>query len=84
MPTPPNVRSRATGAAVVSFRVPLETGMPSLVSARAPRATAERGSVNWAFVITLFLLLGVIFMWWTAADERDLAMVFTAMRHFRH
>lgn len=44
--------------------------MPSLASARTPR-DSERGSVNWAFVITLFLLLGMVFMWWTAADERD-------------
>lgn len=31
----------------------------------------QHGSVNWAFIITLFLLLGFIFMWFTAADERD-------------
>jgi hypothetical protein len=29
------------------------------------------GSVNWAFVITLFVALVFIFMWYTAADDRD-------------
>jgi hypothetical protein len=33
----------------------------------------ELGSVNWAFVITLFLLLGFVFLWYQAADERDQA-----------
>ncbi len=29
------------------------------------------GSVNWAFVITLFVALIFIFMWYTVADDRD-------------
>jgi hypothetical protein len=45
--------------------------MRALASARSARGNAATGSVNWAFVITLFLLLGVVFMWWNAADERD-------------
>jgi hypothetical protein len=45
--------------------------MRSFAPARSTRASTVTGSVNWAFVITLFLLLGVVFMWWTAADERD-------------
>lgn len=35
------------------------------------RGSAVLGSVNWAFVICLFLLLGFVFMWFTATDERD-------------
>lgn len=38
------------------------------------RRSAALGSVNWAFVVTLFLLLGFIFMWFQAADERDKAL----------
>ncbi len=41
--------------------------------ATAPAAPNQRGSVNWAFIITLFLLLAFIFLWFTAADERDKA-----------
>lgn len=37
------------------------------------RGAAQLGSVNWAFVVTLFLLLGFVFMWYSAADERDKA-----------
>lgn len=37
------------------------------------RRSRSLGSVNWAFVITLFLLLGFIFLWYQAADERDKA-----------
>lgn len=35
------------------------------------RGTTVRGSVNWAFIITLILLLGFIFAWFTTSDERD-------------
>jgi hypothetical protein len=37
------------------------------------RRSRALGSVNWAFVITLFLLIGFIFMWYQATDERDRA-----------
>jgi hypothetical protein len=49
--------------------------MRSLASPRSARGSSMLGSVNWAFVITLFLLLGIIFMWWSAADERDQAVL---------
>jgi hypothetical protein len=58
-------------------RLPQEIGMaPSPRFDRLARGSSRLGStvlgsVNWAFVITLLLLLGFIFMWWTAADERD-------------
>lgn len=35
------------------------------------RRSRALGSVNWAFVITLFVALIFIFMWYTAADDRD-------------
>jgi hypothetical protein len=37
------------------------------------RRRSDLGNVNWAFVITLVLLLGFIFLWFQAADERDKA-----------
>ena len=37
------------------------------------RRRSDLGNVNWAFVITLVLLLGFVFLWFQAADERDKA-----------
>lgn len=43
----------------------------STAGATPVRGTGERGSVNWAFIITLFLLLGFIYAWFSTSDERD-------------
>jgi len=45
----------------------------STPSGPAPRGRRSHllGSVNWAFVITLFVALIFIFLWYSAADDRD-------------